>query len=346
MSSWRKALLTCAALAAAAGAALAADAYPGIGRLATPAELRAWDIDVRPDFLGLPPGKGSVARGQDIWEDKCAACHGVFGESNQFFNPLIGGTTADDVKTGRVARLLDPAYPGRTSMMKLATVSTLWDYIHRAMPWNAPKTLSTDEVYAVSAFVLNLGGVVPDDFTLSHENMAQVQARLPNRNGMTLDHFMWPGSGLATGNAPDVRAKACMKDCAPEPKVASTLPDFARNAHGNLADQNRLVGAQRGVVTAPAGAASAPAPAAPSGPTALLSRHQCVTCHAPDRALIGPAWRDIAKRYAGQNEKTAELAQRIRAGGSGRWGAVPMPPQALPADDAAAIAQWLTAGAP
>ena len=66
---------------------------------------------------------GSVARGQEVWESKCASCHGIFGESNSVFSPLVGGTTKDDVKTGRVARLTDPAFPGRTTLMKLATVS-------------------------------------------------------------------------------------------------------------------------------------------------------------------------------------------------------------------------------
>ncbi|MBP9523677.1 MAG: cytochrome C, partial [Ottowia sp.] len=103
--------------------------YPGIGRTATPKEVAAWDIDVRPDFKGLPPGKGSVAQGQDIWEARCASCHGVFGESNSVFNPLVGGTTKDDIQTGRVATLTRPDYPGRTTLMKVPTVSTLWDYI-------------------------------------------------------------------------------------------------------------------------------------------------------------------------------------------------------------------------
>jgi cytochrome c len=77
--------------------ASAQDRYPGAGRDATAQEVAAWDIDVRPDFKGLPPGKGSVAQGQDVWEAKCAHCHGIFGESNEVFSPLIGGTTAEDV---------------------------------------------------------------------------------------------------------------------------------------------------------------------------------------------------------------------------------------------------------
>src|SRR5205809_4047834 len=79
--------------------------FPGVGRPATPAEIKAWDIDVRPDFAGLPPGSGSVADGQKLWESRCATCHGTFGESNEVFPPIVGGTTAEDVKAGRVKSL-------------------------------------------------------------------------------------------------------------------------------------------------------------------------------------------------------------------------------------------------
>src|SRR5574343_53094 len=166
-----KAVALAAVLCGAAAAAPApSESYPGIGRPATAKEVAAWDIDVRPDFKGLPKGSGSVALGQDVWEGKCAHCHGIFGESGEVFSPLVGGTTAEDIRTGRVANLTRQDFPGRTTLMKVATVSTLWDYINRAMPWTNPKTLSTEEVYAVTAFLLNLGGIVPDDFTLSDKN--------------------------------------------------------------------------------------------------------------------------------------------------------------------------------
>ena len=144
MSRFRKALMTVALLAVAGLGAAQDSKYPGVGRAATPKEVAKWDIDVRPDFKGLPAGSGSVAKGQDVWESKCAQCHGVFGESNEVFSPLIGGTTAQDIKTGRVANLSRSDYPGRTTLMKVPTVSTLWDYINRAMPWTNPKTLSTE----------------------------------------------------------------------------------------------------------------------------------------------------------------------------------------------------------
>jgi S-disulfanyl-L-cysteine oxidoreductase SoxD len=370
MSSSRKALTLALVLTSSAATAVRAqDNFPGVGRAATPAEVAAWNIDVRPDFKGLPPGSGSVAQGMDVWEGKCASCHGIFGESNQTFSPLVGGTTADDIKTGHVARLNDPAFPGRTTLMKVSTLSTLWDYINRAMPWTAPKTLKPDEVYAVTAYLLNLGGIVPDDLTLSDRNMAEVQQLLPNRNGVTTDHGLWPGAaagkgglaGLGNGGKPDVKAAACMKDCAPEARVASFLPDFARNQHGNLAEQNRSVGAQHGADTtkppaaspaaaklalaAPAGTVPAAGGAASVSASALTQKYTCVACHGVENKIVGPAFRDIARKYGDRSDAVAYLSGKIRSGGSGLWGAIPMPEQSLSEADARTIAQWLAAGA-
>jgi cytochrome c len=339
--------------------------YPGVGRDATAKEVAAWDIDVRPDFKGLPAGSGSVAKGQDVWEAKCAQCHGIFGESNEVFSPLIGGTTAQDIKTGRVANLTRADFPGRTTIMKVATVSTLWDYINRAMPWTNPKTLTTEEVYAVTGFLLNLAGIVPDDFVLSNKNMAEVQKRMPNRNGMTTAHAMWPGKEFGNASKPDTQNVICMKDCVPEPKVASFLPDFARNAHGNLSEQNRTVGQQKGADTTRAegsstksnattiGASTATAAAAAPKPAenksdnkavlALLSKNVCTACHGIDKKIVGPGFNEIAKKYPG---KVDYLAGKIKAGGAGVWGAIPMPAQNISETDSKIIANWLATGAP
>jgi S-disulfanyl-L-cysteine oxidoreductase SoxD len=354
MSSFRSALLALATATLAGGVSAQALVVTGIGRPATTQELAAWDIDVRPDFKGLPKGAGSVAQGMDLWEAKCASCHGVFGESNEVFSPLVGGTTKDDVKTGRVARLLDESFPGRTTLMKVATVSTLWDYIYRAMPWNAPKSLKPDEVYALTAFLLNLGGVLPDEFTLDQANMAEVQKRLPNRNGMSTAHGMWPGAGFGNGK-PDVKAVACMKNCATEATVASYLPDHARNAHGNLAEQNRAVGAQHGADTTRAPGAAPAAPVAPAPKAApldanaaaltLARKNNCLACHGMDTKLVGPGLREVSKKYAGRADAADYLAQKISAGGSGVWGPVPMPAQSVPAAEVKALAQWIAQGA-
>jgi S-disulfanyl-L-cysteine oxidoreductase SoxD len=363
MSSCRDLLKAGIALGLVLAAGVAAaqpTGYAGLGRPATPKELAAWDIDVRPDFKGLPKGSGSVAKGQDVWEAKCASCHGIFGESNEVFSPIVGGTTKADIGSGRAARLTDASFPGRTTVMKLSSLSTLWDYINRAMPWNQPKSLTTEEVYAVTAYILNLGDIVPADFTLSDTNIREVQARLPNRKGMTTDHAMWPGAGFGT-RKPDVNAVACMKDCATEPKVASQLPDFARNQHGNLAEQNRLVGPQRGAdTTRPAPAtlaesaarvgslavAATPAAAGGASPAlALAQQHACTACHGMDSRLIGPSFLEIAGKHGGRGDAVEYLAAKIKAGGAGVWGAIPMPAQALGEADARAIAQWLAAGA-
>jgi cytochrome c len=212
-----------------------------------------------------------------------------------------------------------------------------------------------EEVYAVTAYLLSMAEVVPESFVLSDANIAEVQARMPNRNGMTTEHHLWPGKSMG-GKAPDVKSVACMKNCAGEPNVASFLPDFARNAHGNLAEQNRMVGPQVGAdTTRPEGAAPAaprapaPAPAKAAGagaPTALLAQRACTACHGMDTKLVGPGFVEIARKYADRADREAYLAEKIVAGGSGVWGSIPMPAQTLPADEVKTIAAWLAAGAP
>ena len=342
-------------------------AMSAIGRTATPAEIKAWDIDVRPDFKGLPKGQGSVKQGEVIWEGKCASCHGSFGESSEVFTPIAGGTTAEDVKAGRVDGLMPGAnQPQRTSLMKVATLSTLWDYINRAMPWNAPKTLTTDEVYAVTAYVLNLGNILPADFTLSDKNVRDVQAMLPNRNGMTTAHAMWPGKELGGTAKPDVQGSACLSNCGPEAVIKSFLPDYARNAHGNLAGQSRMIGASRGADTTQpppalfgqntlakpvvAQVAAAPLSSGPttSGITPLLQKNACLACHGLNSKLIGPGFNEIAARYKdkGRADAVNYLSGKIRAGGQGVWGGIAMPAQSLSEAEASQVAQWLAQGMP
>jgi cytochrome c len=330
-------------LMVAAAPASEAQARAALGRAASPAELRAWDIDVRADFTGLPPGRGTVAQGQRIWDGKCASCHGDFGESNEVFAPIVGGTTADDIARGRVAGLTG-TQPYRTTLMKLSTVSTLWDYIRRAMPWDAPKSLSPDEVYAVTAYILHLGDIVPADYTLSNANIAEVQRKLPNRDGMTREHGLWPGRGR-----PDTRNTACMKDCATSVSVTSSIPDYARDAHGDLATQQRPFGPVRGIGTATGAPAPATAPS-PDEPVAaglkLARQYQCVACHGVDRKLVGPSFVEIGRRYqagpAQGDDVAGKLAGKIKAGGQGAWGSMPMPAQPqVPEADLQTMVRWI-----
>ncbi|MCA3245715.1 MAG: c-type cytochrome [Tagaea sp.] len=327
-----------------AGGAYAQERFPGIGRPATRAEVQAWDIDVRPDFQGLPRGKGTVAQGEEIWEAKCASCHGTFGEANHTFSPIVGGTTARDMETGRVANLRRQDYPQRTTFMKAPSVATLYDYIRRAMPWTNPKSLSDDEVYAVLAYMLNLADIVPAEFELNERTIRDVQNRMPNRNGMTTDHAMWPGRGFGTErNKPDTRGPACMTDCRLEARIASSLPDHARNAHGNLLLQNRVIGPVRGVPTAPG---DFDFDDAETGPMLLARESGCLACHGVAQKIVGPGFAEVALRYRNQDVAEA-LAGRVRQGAQGVWGNVPMPPQPdLKDDEIRALVGWILAGAP
>jgi S-disulfanyl-L-cysteine oxidoreductase SoxD len=348
---------------------LAAQAQ-NIGRTATPAEVKAWDIDVRPDFKGLPKGAGSVALGEKVWESQCASCHGTFGESNSVFFQLVGYTSKKDVERGRVASLqVGHDAPARTMTMKLPTISTLWDYINRAMPWTAPKSLTADEVYGVTAFLMSLAEVVPDDFVLSDKNIAEVQKRLPNRNGMTTQHAMWPGKELNGVDGlkakPDTQGSTCKANCKVGVKVASSIPAYAMNAHGNLAEQNRTWTSVVGIDTSKpmtesstqviAQAASQAAPVAAVKPASAaiktsdvmpaLQKNACMACHAVSTKVVGPSFKEVAKKYAGRTDAASYLSGKIKSGGSDVWGAIPMPPSAIADSDAKAIAQWLSLGA-
>lgn len=346
MSRFSKSVLVFA-LFSASTAAFAFDNYQGLGRQATPAEVKAWDIDVRPDFKGLPKGSGNVERGQELFEEKCASCHGSFGESNEVFTPLIGGTTQEDIKNGRVGGFVKGEIPQRTTFTKVATISTIFDYIQRAMPWTAPKSLKPDDVYAILAYFLNLAEIVPADFTLSDKNIADVQKKMPNRNGMTTDHGMWPGApakkgGIGNGGKPDTANKACMKNCKSEVQIGSTLPEYARTAHGELADQNRSFGPVRGTRTLGPEAAKA---AAAASTLELATKSGCMACHGVKNKIVGPGYNEVVARYKDQPDAESRLIAKVKAGGQGVWGSIPMPPNAHVADDdLKTIVQWILNG--
>lgn len=162
--------------------------------------IAGWDIDVRPDGHGLPAGQGSVTGGEELYLDQCAACHGEFGEGAGRYPVLMGGydtlTTSDPVKT------VGSYWPYAT---------TLYDYIRRAMPFGNAQSLSADELYAISAYVLFMNDIVEEDAVLDAESLAAIQ--MPNRDGFTLPD-----------PRPDVKRTACMEDCKDTPTVKS----FAR----------------------------------------------------------------------------------------------------------------------
>jgi len=144
----------------------------GIGSPLGERELAGWNIDVAPDGAGLPPGKGDVAAGRRVYEAKCAHCHGAKGEGKPA-NRLAGGT----VKPG--------VTPVKTVGSFWPYATTIYDYVNRTMPWDRPQSLKPDEVYAVTAYILHLSGIVPENTTLDAASLPKV--RMPNRDGFIPD---------------------------------------------------------------------------------------------------------------------------------------------------------------
>jgi cytochrome c len=162
-----------------AGVVRAGEPY-GIGRPATPQEIAGRDIDVSPSGAGLPPGRGNAGQGEAIFADKCAACHGVRGEGKPMDQLAGCFGTVFDIKSHKTVGSFWPY------------ATTLFDYVRRAMPLNAPQSLTPSEVYAVSAYVLFLNGIVPKDATLDADALAKIN--MPNRNGF-VSAYPPPGAG-------------------------------------------------------------------------------------------------------------------------------------------------------
>jgi cytochrome c len=170
-----------------------------IGHIATPEQIAGWDIDIRPDGQGAPSGRGSVKDGEKVYMDRCAACHGEFGESAGRWPQLAQGkgtlASHDPVKT------VGSYFP---------YLSTVFDYIRRAMPFGDAESLSNDELYAVVAYVLNLNDIVDDKFVLSKDTWGQV--KMPNQGGFYDDDREKTERAFWNPNP-------CMKDCGPPAKI-------------------------------------------------------------------------------------------------------------------------------
>jgi S-disulfanyl-L-cysteine oxidoreductase SoxD len=181
-------LVALAVLALGCAAPAHAQNRYGIGRAATAAEIAGWNIDVDRDGHNLPPGSGTVTHGREVFAQQCAACHGANGEGGGLGDRLAGGQGS-----------LASPQPVRTVGSYWPYAPTLFDYIRRAMPQNAPQSLSNEDVYAVSAYILNLNGLFPADGTLDAKTLTAI--RMPNRGSFTGDP------------RPDVKNPACMAGC-------------------------------------------------------------------------------------------------------------------------------------
>ena len=162
-------------IAAAQASDAAADGKFGLGRPALPEEVAAWDLDVAPDGTGLPEGSGDVLTGEEVFVEKCAACHGDFAEGVGNWPKLAGGDGS-----------LADKDPVKTVGSYWPYLSTVWDYVHRSMPFGQAQTLTNDEVYAITAYILYSNYLVEDDFVLSNENFLEVE--MPNADGFIVDN--------------------------------------------------------------------------------------------------------------------------------------------------------------
>lgn len=173
------------------------------GKKAKAEEIKGWNVDVRPDGQGLPKGSGSVAAGEELYDAQCSFCHGAFGEGEGRWPALAGGMGT-----------LNTDEPHKTVGSYWPYASTLFDYINRSMPYFNPKTLTADQTYAITAYVLYLNEIVDEDFVLSKENFSTI--KMPNEANFypTEEEFLQSDKKLTSLDArPDVHAKRCMKDC-------------------------------------------------------------------------------------------------------------------------------------
>ena len=271
----------------------------GLGREALPEELAAWDLDVSPDGTGLPEGSGDVATGEALFVERCAACHGDFAEGVGNWPALAGGegTLAD-------------ADPVKTVGSYWPYLSTTWDYVHRSMPFGNAQTLTADETYAITAYILYSNWIVDEDFTLSRDTFGEVE--MPNADGFIVDDR--PETEYSKW-----RAEPCMEDCKDGVEItkrASTLDVTPKDDF----DVNPITGTEVAVAIEPDPQPEAQAPEQAASPDPELVAagekvfRQCKACHqvgegASNRVgpqLNGILGRDIAAaegfRYSGAME--------------------------------------------
>jgi S-disulfanyl-L-cysteine oxidoreductase SoxD len=187
MRTLKSALAMLALIAVASSARAEVQGHYGIGRSATSAEIAGWNIDIGRDGSNLPVGSGTVGHGREVFEQQCAACHGEKGEGG-VGDRLVGGQGT--IATPKPIKTVGSYWP---------YAPTLFDYIRRAMPLNAPQSLSNEDVYAVSAYILNMNGLLPSDATLDARTLSAI--KMPNRSMFTGDP------------RPDVKNPACEKGC-------------------------------------------------------------------------------------------------------------------------------------
>lgn len=232
----------------------------GLGKPATEQQINAWDIDIRPDGKGLPVGSGNAIDGEEAYIQKCSSCHGEFAEGAGRYPALAGGEGS-----------LNTEHPVKTVGSYWPYASTAFDYIRRAMPYGHAQSLSNDEVYGITAYILYSSEIIEDDFVLDQNTLAQVQ--MPNRDGFISD------------TRPDAPPKTvCMKNCLSKAPI--------------------VVGKARQVDVTPAGVDETVdkqiAAKASSQKGEVVFAGQCMACHAVAKGenKFGPSLHNIVGRKA------------------------------------------------
>ena len=177
-----------------------------IGKLATKIEVAGWDIDVRPDGVGAPKGSGNAIDGEEIYVNRCAACHGDFGEGVDRWPALVGGDGT-----------LASHDPEKTTGSYWPYASTIFDYVYRSMPFGEAQTLTHDETYKIVAYLLNMNEIIDENFVLSEKNIGKI--KMPNASGFSLPD-----------PRPDVtkykEGQPCMKNCNVPEKIIGKARDI------------------------------------------------------------------------------------------------------------------------
>ena len=177
-----------------------------IGKIATKIEIAGWDIDVRPDGVGAPKGSGNAIDGEEIYVNRCASCHGDFGEGVDRWPVLVGGDGT-----------LASHDPEKTTGSYWPYASTIFDYVYRSMPFGEAQTLTHDETYKIVAYLLNMNEIIDEDFVLSEINIGKI--KMPNASGFSLPD-----------PRPDVTkykdGQPCMKNCNVPVKIIGKARDI------------------------------------------------------------------------------------------------------------------------